>query len=92
MHCDTVKTGVECSFMSKNGCGFIGGACRTLAEKCEGCERVIAAADAKYCAVFPDPQVKWRLGNCNMATHIKVETKGADSKVRVGQQKQKKKK
>jgi hypothetical protein len=139
MQCDTVKSGVECNFMSKNGCGFLGGACRPIDPKCEGCDRTLSIyetaedakaryeaelaaqakpeaaagtgdgaeaapeaqpaaapdpkprAKAKYCAVFPDPTVKWRLGNCNMATHIKVETKGADSKVRVGQQKQKKK-
>ncbi|MDR3154860.1 MAG: PxxKW family cysteine-rich protein [Deltaproteobacteria bacterium] len=91
MQCDTVKPQVECSFMSKNGCGFLGGACRTIAEKCEGCDRTIEVSGTKYCSVFPDPTVKWRLGNCNMATHIKVESKSADAKVRVGQQKQKKK-
>ncbi|MDR1037153.1 MAG: PxxKW family cysteine-rich protein [Deltaproteobacteria bacterium] len=91
MQCDTVKKGVECNFMTSNrGCGFIGGACRTLFEKCEGCDRTLTVEGAKYCAIFPDPMVKWRLGNCSMATHIKVESKDA-SKVRVGQQKQKKK-
>ncbi|MDR2611328.1 MAG: PxxKW family cysteine-rich protein, partial [Deltaproteobacteria bacterium] len=77
--------------MSKNGCGFTGGACRPTDEKCEGCERVLKVEGSAYCGVFPDPTVKWRLGNCNMATHIKVETKGSEAKVRVGQQKQKKK-
>jgi hypothetical protein len=91
MQCDTIKNGQECNFMSKQGCGFAGRACRPLIEKCEGCDRVLSSGETKYCAVFPDPSVKWRLGNCNMATHIKTETKGTDAKVRVGQQKQKKK-
>ena len=77
--------------MAKSGCGFLGGVCRVISEKCEGCDRVKAFGDAKYCSAFPDPSGRWRLGNCNMATHIKVETKTDASKVRVGQQKQKKK-
>jgi hypothetical protein len=76
--------------MKKDGCAYSGKSCRVLDAKCEGCDRTFPYDDKMYCAVFPDPVVKWRLGNCNMATHIKVESKDA-SKVRVGQQKQKKK-
>jgi hypothetical protein len=90
MQCATVKSGVECSFMAKSGCGFLGGACRSVIEKCEGCDRAKAFGDKKFCSAFPDPAVRWRVGNCNMATHIKTETAAAASKVRVGQQKQKK--
>jgi hypothetical protein len=67
------------------------GAARVVAEKCDGCDRIKTVEDKRYCAAFPDPTVRWRLGNCNMATHIKTETKGDSAKVRVGQQKQKKK-
>ncbi|MDR3134728.1 MAG: PxxKW family cysteine-rich protein [Deltaproteobacteria bacterium] len=91
MQCGTVKTGLECAFMAKSGCGFLGGACRVIDQRCEGCDRVVAHGEKKFCAAFPDPAVRWRLGNCNMATHIKVESKADASKVRVGQQKQKKK-
>ncbi|MDR1487695.1 MAG: PxxKW family cysteine-rich protein [Deltaproteobacteria bacterium] len=78
--------------MAKSGCGFIGGSCRSIAEKCEGCERVMSHNETKYCLAFPDPSVRWRLGNCSMATHIKAASAKAEaSKVRVGQQKQKKK-
>jgi hypothetical protein len=91
MHCATIKQGIECTFMTQKGCDFTGGACRPIVEKCEGCDRVREYADGRYCNQFPDPAAKWRLGVCNMATHIKVESKVADGKVRVGQQKQKKK-
>ena len=90
MQCATVKSGVECSFMAKSGCGFLGGTCRAVIDKCEGCDRVRPFNGGKYCAAFPDPAIRWRLGNCSMATHIKSETASAASKVRVGQQKQKK--
>ena len=43
-----------------------------------------------YCKSYAFPAAKWRNGNCNMADHIVTEVK-KDSKVRVGQQKQKKK-
>jgi hypothetical protein len=72
MVCTNVKEGVECSFMSKNGCQFNGGSCHSIIEKCDGCQRVKEFSKGKYCLVFPDPTVKWRFGNCSMATHIKA--------------------
>jgi hypothetical protein len=83
MHSDTVKTDQENS-LSANALGLID-------EKCEGCDRIKMDNNQKLCAAFPVPSVRWRLGNCNMATHIKTGTKTEASKVRVGQQKQKKK-
>lgn len=64
-----------------------------VVEQCDGCERANKYTDGTYCAVFPIPAAKWRLGVCNMATHKKAESKAAAAaaKVRVGQQKQKKK-
>jgi hypothetical protein len=91
MQCETIKTGTECNFMAKTGCAFSGGACRIILDKCEGCDRVLSLAGKSYCQTFPDPSVRWRLGNCSMATHIRGESKNDASKVRVGQQKQKKK-
>ena len=38
-----------------------------------------------------DPAAKWRLGVCASATHVKAEVKTEETKVRLGQQKQKKK-
>lgn len=90
MQCATVKEGVECTFMSKKGCVFNSGSCHPIVEQCQGCDRTKEYPDGVFCLVFPDPAVKWRRGPCNMATHIKTETK-AQQKVRVGQQKQKKK-
>jgi len=75
MHCASVKQGVDCTFMSKKGCSFNGGKCRTIVESCEGCDRILNWEEASYCASFPDPGVKWRQGNCNLATHVKKEKK-----------------
>ncbi|MEW6265976.1 MAG: PxxKW family cysteine-rich protein [Thermodesulfobacteriota bacterium] len=91
MKCATVKEGVQCSFMGKKGCEFNGGRCQPIVEKCEGCDRAKPFPDGIYCQNFPSPVVKWRTGICNMATHAKVDTKQVDSKVRIGQQKQKRK-
>jgi hypothetical protein len=62
---------------------------RPIVEKCEGCDRAASEGEAKFCGAFAFPESKWRTGNCSMATHIKVESAKGD-KVRVGQQKQKK--
>jgi len=57
-----------------------------VVDECEGCIRVAEG----YCSVYLYPKAKWRLGKCNMATHTKIEEE-QKNKIRVGQQKQKKK-
>lgn len=75
MLCITVKTGLECAFMSKKGCGFAGGMCHVIIEQCEGCGKIIAYESGKYCKVYPDPKSKWITGRCPTASHVKVELK-----------------
>lgn len=77
MICDTVRKGDECVFMSAKGCKYNGGACKPAVEACEGCQRLVEKESGVYCTVAPDPVIKWKNGNCNMATHVKtvVETK-----------------
>jgi hypothetical protein len=73
MLCQTVKSGLECSFMSKKGCGFFGGSCHTIIEKCGDCSKIMEYSSGKYCKVYPDPTSKWLNGSCPTATHIKLE-------------------
>ncbi len=81
MRCETVKQGIECTFMTKKGCSFNGGKCHQVVESCEGCDRILNFEDARYCNSFPDPAVKWRRGTCNLATHVKVERAGTGQKI-----------
>lgn len=71
MVCTSVKEGYDCHFMSKKGCQFNGGTCHTIVEQCNGCQRAQNFSAGEYCINFPDPHAKWRVGNCNMATHLK---------------------
>ncbi len=70
MQCSTIKVGVECKFMRREGCGFPGGACKVIVEQCEGCEHVQEWPSGKYCDTWADPAGKWAFGTCNFATHI----------------------
>ena len=70
MICASVKKGIDCFFMGKTGCQFNGGSCHTIAEKCTGCQKAKQFPAGTYCLMFPEPATKWRVGNCNMATHI----------------------
>ena len=81
MQCNTVKEGIECTFMEKSGCTSQNGTCYTIIDKCEGCQKVSEFPSGRYCSVFSNPPVKWRMGNCTMASHIKVESKKSDVKV-----------
>lgn len=81
MICTTTRKGDECVFMTSKGCSFEGGTCLPIVEQCEGCSRVKTYEAGKYCTAFPAPADQWRLGNCSMATHIKVEK--AESKKKV---------
>lgn len=58
-----------------------------IVEKCTGCDNI----EGEFCRIWAVPAAKWRLGVCPSATHTKIEVKEREEKVRVGQQKQKKK-
>ncbi len=72
MQCTTVKSGENCVFMTAQGCGYNGGSCMPVVEACEGCKRIAEFETGSYCTAAPDPSLKWKNGNCNMATHIKT--------------------
>ncbi len=73
MICGSVKQGYECHFMTKRGCQYNGGTCHSIIEQCKGCQRAKSFSAGEYCINFPDPASKWRVGRCNMATHVKAE-------------------
>lgn len=58
-----------------------------IAYCCEGCNRVTVNF---RCSAYLKPQDKWDHGGCTLASHIKQVEKTQRGKVRVGQQKQKK--
>jgi len=64
MVCQTVKAGIECAFMTKKGCGFNGGTCNAIIDKCEGCGKIIESSFGRFCTVYPDPAAKWSHGSC----------------------------
>jgi hypothetical protein len=73
MLCQTVKKDKDCFFWGAQGCTFLGGECRGVVEKCEGCARVEQWPTGQYCTSYPAPEKRWTLGLCNLATHIKLE-------------------
>jgi hypothetical protein len=73
MICQTIKTGQDCSFMNKRGCGFNGGSCNTVVDSCGECNKILDITLGKYCKVYPNPAAKWTSGNCPTASHIKKE-------------------
>ena len=81
MVCATVKEGSECLFMGKQGCQFNGGNCHPIVEKCEGCQKIKEFPAGTYCLSFPDPATKWRVGNCTMASHLKVSKAKGNGKL-----------
>ena len=60
MVCSTMKAGTECAFMTKTGCGYNGGTCHQIVEKCEGCQRTVKFATGKFCTSYPNPSIKWK--------------------------------
>lgn len=76
MICTTTREGFECAFMTASGCSFNGGTCHPAVEPCLGCDRTVTVGDMVYCRAYPDPAAKWSHGPCNLATHVKGESKG----------------
>ena len=50
------------------------------------CKRI----DGNLCNACLSPEIKWKLGMCNLATHASIINETSGEKVRAGQQKQKK--
>ncbi len=81
MVCTTLKPEKDCKFMTKKGCKYKDGACKPIVEQCEGCNRIEEFNGVKYCQVFPEPAIKWKIGLCNFATHKKPEFVEASKKI-----------
>ena len=74
MVCQTEKKGQECFFMGKNACSFNGGKCYPVVEQCEGCDKAKKYSEEIYCITYPHPELKWKNGSCNFASHVKKES------------------
>jgi len=70
MDCTTIKPGKPCPFMNASGCTYNGGICHEIVEQCKGCKRVAEISKGWFCEATPNPSMKWKNGNCNLATHI----------------------
>jgi hypothetical protein len=81
MICTTIKEGVECPFMSASGCSYNGGICHQVVEQCQGCNRGTEYASGWYCSACPEPQTKWKNGNCNLASHVSSASAGSKTKI-----------
>jgi hypothetical protein len=73
MICTTIRNDMECSFMTAKGCSYNGGVCQGLVEACDGCGRSKEFSAGWFCTACPAPAVKWKNGNCNLATHVTTE-------------------
>ena len=72
---------MECPFMTAKGCSFNGGICHEIVEQCNGCKRNAQHASGWYCSACPEPAIKWKNGNCNLATHIEATPAAKKTKV-----------
>jgi len=81
MICETIRKGSDCAFMTAKGCGYNGGLCHEIVEACQGCSRAIQFDAGWYCTACPEPVIKWRKGNCNLATHITKAVVAAKAKI-----------
>lgn len=63
--------------MTTRGCAYNDGICHQIVEQCDGCNRTVEYQTAWYCTASPEPAKKWKLGNCNLATHVAAATSTA---------------
>lgn len=62
-----------------------------IVEQCLGCAKV--SPREQVCVAYLYPATRWKSGPCALATHVREQVDDkAKGKVRVGQQKQKKRK
>jgi len=81
MICTTVREGEDCVLMTAKGCGYNEGHCLAIVDECNGCQRLSEYKTGSYCTAAPDPSLKWKNGNCNLATHIKAAAAAKKQKI-----------
>ena len=81
MVCTTIRKGMMCPFMTAKGCSYNGGICHEIVEQCGGCNRSAEFSSSWYCTACPDPSLKWKRGNCNLASHIRLA--GSEGKAKI---------
>ncbi|MFC1856745.1 PxxKW family cysteine-rich protein [Thermodesulfobacteriota bacterium] len=81
MVCSTVREGMECPFMTPEGCSYNGGICHEVVERCNGCNRTLEFSSGWYCKACPDPELKWKNGNCNLASHLASASTAGKAKI-----------
>ena len=81
MICTTIREGDDCVFMTTKGCSYNEGACLTIIDECKGCGRTSEFETGVYCTAAPDPSLKWKNGNCNIATHVKTVAANKKQKI-----------
>jgi len=81
MICQTIKTGQDCGFMTKKGCGYNGGSCHAVVDLCGDCNKIMEILIGRYCKVYPNPASKWTSGKCPTASHVKKEVVEVTQKI-----------
>ena len=81
MICTTIRNGVDCTFMTAKGCSYNGGLCHETIETCNGCNRVKEFSAGWYCTACPEPSLKWKNGNCNLASHVTITVGESKTKI-----------
>lgn len=81
MICTTTRKGVDCPFMKPKGCSYTGETCHEIIEQCDGCKRTAEFPSGWFCTATPEPSMKWRKGNCNLATHVTTESSKTKVKI-----------
>ncbi len=81
MDCTTIRRDTECPFMASSGCSYNGGVCHEVNEKCYGCSRSKEYSSRWYCIAYPDPSLKWKNGDCNLASHVVSESTVKKTKI-----------
>ena len=81
MICETIRKGMECAFMTAKGCGYNNGLCHEVVDQCKGCNRSTEIETGWYCSACAEPSLKWKTGNCNLATHVSATTTANKQKI-----------
>ena len=53
-------------------------------EKCKGCKKIELVDEKELCTAYIEPSIKWRLGDCLLATHRIIEVSEKPKKYKPG--------
>ena len=55
--------------------------CKPVVDECADCKNIVEVQGTKVCKVYPNPEMRWMIGSCPLATHVERKWSETGTKI-----------